>query len=601
LNNFAFTLYIPVSFKIKEAVVSRILLIFAGIFILSTLSQGQNTIEGDWLGTLKVGNAELRLVFHIYKDDAGKLTGTMDSPDQGATGISATGVNFTDNKITVTMGTIGGQYEGNVNMEFTKIDGTWSQGGRSFPIVLEHPMIKESAAPKLSDEDLKTIKGIWQGTLSISGVELRLVFKIDTDEQGALMATMDSPDQGATDIPVSSVDFRSDSLFVKVGSIGGKYVGRMSDPEMIEGTWFQSGQSWSLNLKKVEKEVEINRPQTPKKPYPYHEEELSFHNPDADIDLAGTLTIPEGTGPFPAAIMISGSGPQDRDETIFQHKPFLVIADYLTRSGIAVLRYDDRGTAKSGGSFANATSEDFATDAESAFEYLKTRSMINPKKIGLIGHSEGGLIAPMIAAKNPEVAFVIMIAGPSLPGKDILLLQSDLIFRGNGTSDSLMKKILPYSEKTYEIATTEKNDSVATQRIDTLGKKFWDGLTEQEQDQLKKLGASIENIEMQTQQILSPWFRYFLSYDPAEALKNTRCPVLAIYGGKDLQVPANEDIRKLEKITAGKTNFTIVSLPGLDHLMQTADKGLPSEYGKIEETIAPVALTTMGDWLKKVL
>lgn len=256
------------------------------------------------------------------------------------------------------------------------------------------------------------IAGIWQGTLKISGIELRVLFKISKADDGTLMAKMDSPDQGAKDIPVSKVVLEKDSLRIEVAVVAGKYVGFFnSEKNIIEGNWHQSGLTLPLVLEHLEKEPELKRPQIPQKPYPYNEEEVAYQNELAGIKLAGTLTTPKSAGPFPAVILITGSGAQNRDEEIFGHRPFLVLADYLTKLGIAVLRVDDRGIGGSGGNISQSTSEDFAGDVIAGIKFLKNRKEINAKKIGLIGHSEGGIIAPMIAAKTYEVAFIILMAG----------------------------------------------------------------------------------------------------------------------------------------------------------------------------------------------
>ena len=301
-----------------------------------------------------------------------------------------------------------------------------------------------------------SIEGIWQGKLKVPGTELRVVFKISKNPDGTLTATLDSPDQGVTGIPVEEVIFEDNTLRLEVKSAGAVFEGKVSEDFLvIEGEWKQSGGVFPLTVKRVDKAIEILRPQVPKKPYPYTEEEVAYENKEAGITLAGTLTLPSGKGPSPAVLLISGSGPQDRNETIYNHHPFLVLADYLTRQGIAVLRVDDRGVGESTGDFSQATSVDFASDVLAGIEYLKTRKEINPEQIGLIGHSEGGLIAPMVAVKSPDVAFIILMAGTGLTGEEILYLQGALISRAMGVSEEDIAKNRQFNEKIFSLIKEE--------------------------------------------------------------------------------------------------------------------------------------------------
>ena len=442
----------------------------------------------------------------------------------------------------------------------------------------------------------EAIEGIWQGALKVSGMELRIVFKISQGPEGILTATMDSPDQGAKDIPVDEVIFENGNLRLEIKVAMGVFEGKLKDDNLsIEGEWRQGGQSFPLVLERVDEVVELLRPQEPKKPYPYQEEEVVYENKKAVVKLAGTLTVPGQEGPFPAVLLISGSGPQDRDETLLGHHPFLVLADYLTRCGIAVLRVDDRGVGKSGGDFTQATSEDFASDVLAGLEYLKSREEINPKQIGLIGHSEGGIIAPMVAIQSSDVAFIILMAGTGLTGEEILYLQTELIARAEGVSDEVIAKNLSLQEQMFTVLKEERDDAVAEKRLRTI---LEDVISELELSEKEKEMAEA-NAEAQIKSILSPWFRYFLTYDPRPTLMEVKCPVLAINGQKDLQVPPKENLAAIEKAlkAGGNNNYTIKELPGLNHLFQTAQTGAISEYARIEETISPTALKIMSDWI----
>lgn len=265
------------------------------------------------------------------------------------------------------------------------------------------------------------ITGEWNGLLKVQGIQLRLVFNVAKTDSGYL-STMDSPDQGANDIPVTTTTFDHPKIIFEVKNIGIEYIGELKGEEII-GTFKQGGQEFSMDLSREEIEkVVVKRPQEPTEPYPYYSEDVTFKNATADISLAGTLTLPKKKGKYPVVILISGSGPQNRDCDLLGHKSFLVISDYLTRNGIGVLRYDDRGVEESTGDFDNATSADFATDVESAVEYLKSRKEIDKKNIGLVGHSEGGLIAPMVAAESEDIAFIVLLAGTGIQGDQLLLM-----------------------------------------------------------------------------------------------------------------------------------------------------------------------------------
>lgn len=443
------------------------------------------------------------------------------------------------------------------------------------------------------------IEGMWEGLLDVGAAKLRLVLKVSKAADGSLTAKADSPDQGASDLPVDVVTFKDNALHFEMKRLLASYDGKLNpDGSEFSGEFKQGGASFSLNLKRVAKPSSPNRPQEPKKPYPYDEEEVSYENKRDSVKLAGTLTLPRTKAPFPAVILITGSGAQDRNESLLGHKPFLVLADYLTRQGIAVLRVDDRGMGGSTGSVPNSTSENFAGDVLTGIEYLKNRKEINPKQIGLIGHSEGGIIAPMVAAQSPDVAFIVLMAGTGLTGEEILYLQGALIAKANGASAEVLAKQRAIQEHTYAILRKEKDNAAAEKLLREDFDKQMAAMTEEEK---KKAGDPEKAFQAQVKQITSPWFRYFLTYDPRPALLKVKCPVLALNGENDLQVPINENLREIEAALkrGGNPDVTIVRLPKLNHLFQTSETGSPNEYSKIEETIAPVALKTMGDWILK--
>ena len=441
------------------------------------------------------------------------------------------------------------------------------------------------------------ITGKWNGVLKVQETQLRLVFNV-TKSGETFNATMDSPDQGANGIPVTKTTFENSKIKFEVANVRIEYNGELKDNEII-GTFKQGSQEFPMNLsrKAIEKEI-VKRPQEPSKPYSYYSEDVTFQNLNAKVSLAGTLTLPKKEGVFPVVILISGSGPQNRDEELLGHKPFLVLSDYFTKNGIAVLRYDDRGVGLSKGDFKTATSADFATDVESAITYLKTRKEINKKQIGLVGHSEGGLIAPMVASKSKDVNFIVLLAGTGIQGDKLLLLQQELIAKANGASETVIKKSIETNAKLFEMVVQSHDNQ-----------KLKADLTYQINEIIKNdNSAEIPNgvtkdqyIALQVDQISSPWMEYFMKYNPVPALEKVKCPVLAVNGEKDLQVPPKENLiaikNALEK--GGNKNVTTIEFPNLNHLFQECQTGSPNEYASIEQTFSPTALKEITNWIKQ--
>ena len=444
-----------------------------------------------------------------------------------------------------------------------------------------------------------SLVGNWLGSLKVSGISLRIVFHISKTETGDFKATMDSPDQGAKDIPVDKVTLADNKIKIDMPNLKGEYDGTM-DPggAKIKGTWTQSGRVFTLDLEKTENTVILNRPQEPKEPYPYNSEDVFYVNKNEGDTLAGTFTFPKEGGTFPAVLLITGSGPQNRNEELLGHKPFLVLSDYLTRIGIAVLRVDDRGVGKSTGNFASATTADFATDVLAGVGYLKTRKEVNKNEIGLIGHSEGGLIAPMVAVESNDVAFIVLMAGPGLPGEQILLMQSSLISKAAGESSDAIAKTEKINKEIYDIINNEADSIKAHNEITEIFEKYYDSLTDKEKEKAGDKNTALRMLNT----IESPWFKFFIKYDPRPTLEKVKCPVLAIDGSKDLQVPPKEDLAAIKEALTkgGNKNFETIELQGLNHLFQTCTTGAPSEYNTIEETISPLALKTIGDWILKI-
>ena len=343
----------------------------------------------------------------------------------------------------------------------------------------------------------------------------------------------------------------------------------------------------------------INRPQEPSKPYPYYTEEVTFKNTQAHVTLAGTLTLPSAGGNYPAVILISGSGAQNRDEEISGHRPFLIIADHLTKHGIAVLRHDDRGVGKSTGNFKAATTADFASDVASAVEFLKTRGEIDRDKIGLIGHSEGGMIAPMVASSSKDVSFIVLLAGPGIEIRKVLLMQQELIAKADGVSESDIEKyILPIHKEAYRIISESNNSRTVKADLVKLIEQTYDDTPS---NLLSSDMSKEEVISTQSDKWSSEWFRNFLNYDPAPILERVTCPVLAINGEKDLQVTPKENLPAISDALkrGGNRSVTVKELPNLNHLFQNCETGSPAEYAAIEQTFSPVALKEITDWILK--
>ncbi|MCB0276419.1 MAG: alpha/beta fold hydrolase [Calditrichaeota bacterium] len=584
----------------------KVLLFIASFLLLLiglTRAQTAADVAGDWTGTLEVGSTQLRLVFHIANDN-GSLSATLDSPDQGASGIPVSSTTFAEGKIEMVAAGIGGRYSGTLDPAGKRLSGTWSQGGQRLALTLFKIPATDAGATPFKGSDFAPLLGIWQGKIPVGSLSLRLVLHFEKTASGKLKAYLDSPDQGATGIGISEVILEGNQLTVKANGIGATFSGVL-DPaqQTLAGTWQQGGGNIALTLERTDEAVKINRPQEPKAPLPYRSEEVGFLNTRDDIELAGTLTLPRGKGPFPAVILISGSGPQDRDESLLGHKPFLIIADRLTRSGIAVLRYDDRGFGASQGNFSTATSEDFSFDAAAALDYLKTREDIRPDAIGFAGHSEGGIIAPMVAARRQDVAYLVLMAGTGMKGIDILRLQQGLILRAEGYSEALIRAETGGLDSLYHILTTVADPDVQAREILALHHRIKARASESVQAEMDKMGTTDAQVEQSIRTFQSPWFRYFLSYDPLPSLKKVACPVLAINGEKDLQVPPRENLAAIEKALrdAGNKGVTVREFPQLNHLFQHAQSGAPSEYATLEETFSEEVLTFMKDWILKTI
>ncbi|HEY2515870.1 MAG TPA: alpha/beta fold hydrolase [Polyangiaceae bacterium] len=447
------------------------------------------------------------------------------------------------------------------------------------------PVAAIDAGAPVAPGEAKTATELWEGTLHVGpGMQLRLLLHVTRAPDGTLKATCDSLDQAALGMPVDAITRDKTTLAFTMKAIGADYSGKLNDPQTVStGTFTQRGMALALTMNKTEKVAELARPQTPKPPLPYRSEDVSYANAAGKVTLAGTLTVPQGSGPFPAVVLITGSGAQDRDETLFEHKPFLVIADDLTRKGVAVLRVDDRGVGGSTGDVVNATSEDLAGDVIAGLAFLKQRKEIDPQRLGLVGHSEGGLIAPLVASRSKDVSFAVLLAGPGLTGTELLLLQNEVVARAAGLPQDQVRDANVVNKRIYVALASKRDDKAVAAEIDAILKEVPGG------------PASVEGgEEALLKRVLNPWFRYLVRYDPKPALAKMKCPALALNGEKDLQVPPEENLAAIRK---ANPHVVTKELPGLNHLFQPAKTGLPNEYATIETTFDPSALAEISTFV----
>ncbi|WP_026704170.1 alpha/beta hydrolase family protein [Flavobacterium soli] len=436
------------------------------------------------------------------------------------------------------------------------------------------------------------IAGQWFGTIEIQGTKLNLIFNIRKDSNG-YAATMDSPEQGVRGIPINTVSFQSPNLKMGIEIAGIEYNGTLKASNEIIGTFSQGGANFPLNL--IQNKDVKKRPQEPTE-FNYYVENITFQNKKDNISLGGTLTLPSKEGKFPVVVLISGSGAQNRDSELLGHKSFLVIADYLTKRGIGVLRFDDRGVGESKGDRNIATTKDFATDVSAAVEYLKTRKEVNIKKIGLIGHSEGGIIAPMVAANSKDISYIVLLAGTGIPGDELLIQQTYLVGKAAGMSEEELKETQADNAKIYDIIKTEKNLETAKQKLTAIIQASFDELPADQKPSQEEINTVISQ---QIGMIASPWFQYFVTYNPSLILKDVKCPVLVLNGEKDVQVPSKVNTQAIKNALekGGNKKVTVVELPNMNHLFQECVTCSVDEYEKIEQTFSPIALAQIGDWI----
>lgn len=433
--------------------------------------------------------------------------------------------------------------------------------------------------------------GLWHGEIELPNQAGRLGVTVELGHQegedGAWKGDIDIPAQGARDLPLEGIAVDGSKVRFSIAGIPGAptFDGAIVDGE-IRGIFTQGGFPMPFRLARADPNVPLGRLQEPRPPFPYTAEEAAYTN--GDIRLAGTLTIPAGPGPFPAVLLVTGSGAQDRDESAFAHKSFLVLADHLSRNGIAVLRVDDRGIGGSSGSIQGSTTANFAQDALAGVRFLKKHPRIAPDRVGLVGHSEGGIVAPLAASQSPDVAFIVMLAGTGVPGAEILHRQTELIVRASGAPEDQVKATVDVMRRQTAAVQTEKDPEKLAATLRTIAQEQIATWSEQE----RKAAGGGDAIEVGIKFASSPWFRSFVGHDPRPALRQVKVPVLALNGELDVQVSPDQNLPEIEKSlqAAGNRDVTIRQMPGLNHLFQPAKTGSPAEYELIETTMDPAVL-----------
>jgi pimeloyl-ACP methyl ester carboxylesterase len=441
----------------------------------------------------------------------------------------------------------------------------------------------------------QNLEGVWHGKAKTpDNKEILFVFLFEV-HSNSFTSTMAVPTFNVSGIKPENTSFENGKLSINSPKLGMKFEGEWNETtKQIEGQYTEGGSLLSLNLIKGNPIMpKSNRPQEPVKPYPYYEEQVVFDNKEAGIKLSGTFTRPNNKGKFPVVILISGSGRHDRDESMMTHRPFLVLSDYLTRNNIAVLRYDDRGFGESTGDFSQATTADFAQDVLSAVRYLKSRSDVDLKNIGLIGHSEGGIIAPLAANQSSDVSFIVTLAATGILGSEVTVMQSKSLRPFPVTDEINFEKNV---RKAIKIAASNKDISKKREELTAHNNSYLAPI-------LLSLGATKENIskfiENETESVLNPWNKYFYNYNPAKEFEKLSIPILSINGSKDKQVDAtiNQNAIRNALITGGNKNYKIIELENLNHLFQECETGELKEYKNIEQTLSPLALEEISNWI----
>ncbi|WP_282637994.1 alpha/beta hydrolase family protein [Sphingobacterium thalpophilum] len=439
-----------------------------------------------------------------------------------------------------------------------------------------------------SCSNAQSFDGSWKGEVEVSGQKLLLVFNLQQDSNDRWTGTFESPMQTAQRFPIDAIKVHKDSIWMDVKAIRLFYAGYLDrDKDVMKGVMKQGSFESAMILVRSENEMSgLSRKQDVFPPYDYLERQVSFRNPKGNASLAGTLTYPKGGGPFPAVVLVNGSGQQNRDSEVFGHRPFKILADHLSKNGFAVLRYDDRGIGGSKGEVNLATTIDFASDADAAVDFLSKQNMVKLGKIGIVGHSEGALIAEIVAAENDKVDYVALLSGPVIKGDSLLILQSYALGKAGGLSESALNENKINNRRIYDILLRDETPQELS------------GMLEKELVRQNRGNPLTSDMKIKLSPMLIPWFRTFLRIDPAYYLKQLRVPIFASFGGKDVQVPANENIYALQRLRLNTTDVMIKDYPNLNHVFQQAETGKIEEYFENSESFNEQLMDDLTHWLK---
>jgi uncharacterized protein len=569
-----------------------------------------------WYGEMDTGTRVFRFVIASQSAKINEAaTAELTSLDEGSMKFTLQDFINSDTELQFKIKSTKAVYDGKRNSSDSNVQGFWAQSGAKFPLDLR--LVPESVAKKsIADKPTE----VWKGTLKAGLQKIEMQLRGYLQQDGSIQYYVDSVSQKAGGFKAKSTR-KEDELVLDIPGLRAKFTGKIEkDAQRMKGKWIQ-GVAFDLDLDReltpaletsdvehstVAEDKPVNRPQNPKPPFPYKIREIQFPAQDGTIQLSGTLTLPSAASESnkqSLAILITGSGPQDRDETLFDHKPFWVLADHLTRNGVAVLRYDERGVGQSQGEFGNATTRDFANDVQSAVQFARNLPEIDSNKIGLIGHSEGGLVAPMVAVDEPGIAWIVMMAGTGVNGKEILYSQGALIAAAEGVPEKDLKQQRKIQELVFEtVPTIDANIDLSTildtKVADLFAQLATDDASVKDLTDTQKSELH-DAMRLSLMQCHSPWFRYFLTHEPGPVLERVRCPVLAINGSKDLQVSPELNLPAIEQSLkkGGNQNVSIRKMDGLNHLFQTTATGAVSEYGTLEETISPGVLEAISTWI----
>jgi len=554
--------------------------------------------QGRWEGALEIPNqAGLRIRVDLLQRGDGWL-GTIDIPDQGVRNKALSEITVVDDDVSFAIPGVPGNPHFEARLDGDRMEGAMRQGAAQVPFSLERDAAasaddlgpNQRAAAQLSGVPGSGFEGVWLGAPETPLGPLRMLVRILPDGDG-FSGTFTSPDQSPVAFPLESVEVDGARLTFRVPKIGGSFDGDLNaDGYKVTGTFRQRGGELPTVFYRQAGEPDLARAQDPKRPLPYEEREVEYSN--AGVRLAGTLTVPEGEGPFPAVVLLSGSGAQDRDSTVAGHRLFFVLSDHLTRKGIAVLRSDDRGVGGSSGDLFQTTTREIGLDALAGVRLLEDLPEIDGDRIGLVGHSEGATAAAIAATESDEVDFVVLMAGPALPGDEILFSQARMLGEKMRTGDEAIEAHQAVQRAIFEALESEEDDALALTKIqeaiEAEAERLGAGQSPEAVARLKARAAGVRP---------NRWFRAFLKTDPVEWLRQVKQPVLALFAENDMQVAPDLNLPPMNAALEGNDAATVETLDGLNHLFQTSASGMPQEYSSIEQTMAPKAMARVAAWI----